>query len=161
MDATQTWVSSSRRHKSAGKVFRSVRDQEGTEHKARQVHVGPRGLSFPCLAKNQTYAFLKAEDQWEIFTRKHGMEPRELFNAFVLGDLREWARRAEVQQESMHGRHELHLALQCPLAWILVRILTAWMRFKSSASRFGSGHRNALSTLARCPVDDAPGTCWP
>eukprot|EP00931_Biecheleriopsis_adriatica_P048772 TRINITY_DN28182_c0_g1_i1.p1 TRINITY_DN28182_c0_g1~~TRINITY_DN28182_c0_g1_i1.p1 ORF type:complete len:2018 (+),score=352.66 TRINITY_DN28182_c0_g1_i1:636-6056(+) len=50
--------------------------------------------------RNTNLGFLisQAEEQWSIFAKKHGMEPRELFNAFTLGVLRESARRAEVSR---------------------------------------------------------------
>ncbi len=40
----------------------------------------------------------QAEDQWDIFARKQGMEPRELYNSYTLGELHEWLRQAELEQ---------------------------------------------------------------
>eukprot|EP00438_Fugacium_kawagutii_P009350 Skav212068 [mRNA] locus=scaffold867:31549:44560:+ [translate_table: standard] len=39
-----------------------------------------------------------AEDHWEIFARKQGMAPRELYNSYTLGELHEWLRQAELEQ---------------------------------------------------------------
>ncbi|CAJ1449626.1 unnamed protein product, partial [Effrenium voratum] len=51
--------------------------------------------------RNTNLGFLiaQAEDQWDIFARKQGMGPRELFNSFTLGEMREWARRADMEQD--------------------------------------------------------------
>ena len=40
----------------------------------------------------------QAEDHWEIFARKQGMAPRELYNSYTLGELHEWLRQAELAQ---------------------------------------------------------------
>ncbi|CAK9081566.1 3-beta-glucan synthase) (Protein GLUCAN SYNTHASE-LIKE 12) [Durusdinium trenchii] len=48
---------------------------------------------------NLGFTISQAEDQWEIFARKQGMAPRELYNSFTCGELHEWVRQAEVDQD--------------------------------------------------------------
>ena len=76
------------------------------------------------------------------------MEPRELFNAFVLGDLNEWARRAEMNQEGASGRG-MHVSLSdCTL----FRTRISLRKSESSTCRFGFGHPSDLRRSVCCGV---------
>eukprot|EP00913_Durusdinium_trenchii_P025537 g23968.t1 len=48
---------------------------------------------------NLGFTISQAEDQWEIFARKQGMAPRELYNSFTCGELHEWKQKEEVDQD--------------------------------------------------------------
>eukprot|EP00439_Symbiodinium_sp_Y106_P058947 s1357_g8.t1 len=102
--------------------------------------------------RNTNLGFLiaQAEDQWEIFTRKHGMEPRELFNAFVLGDLNEWARRAEMNQDPdlLEEIRELHLQVRL---WASQRSQTVYRTVAGAIE-----YHKVLDMLPAVQASDSP-----
>lgn len=64
---------------------------------------------------NLGFVISQAEDHWEIFARKQGMAPRELYNSYTLGELHEWLRQAELAQDMEKAREVRELMLEVRL----------------------------------------------
>eukprot|EP00434_Breviolum_minutum_P020699 symbB.v1.2.018253.t1/scaffold1449.1/size118046/4 len=72
---------------------------------------------------NLGFVIAQAEDQWEIFARKQGMEPRELYNSYTLGELHEWLRQAELEKDAAKADEVRELMLEVRL-WASQRAQT-------------------------------------
>ena len=75
-------------------------------HKKRVISEKNGGEAVFCFRR------LQAEDHWEIFARKQGMAPRELYNSYTLGELHEWLRQAEVNKDLAKAREVRELMLE-------------------------------------------------